>query len=183
MQGIIYKATFPNGKVYIGQTTSSIEDRKIQHVSDCHKGSKNKFHTAMRGYGIKNVVFEIECYCESKDLDRVEEEKITLYNSVTSGYNSRYNLQDMNYLKVPHIELLTKKFYESKNDFLEEYKLKSAHPSQKTINTNQGKRCLVRYDDFEKMPYERLNYLYINVQMKNGICELKNLNYDDFGRL
>ena len=31
---LIYKASFPNGKVYIGQTTQTLENRKYQHKRD-----------------------------------------------------------------------------------------------------------------------------------------------------
>lgn len=34
MKGYIYKYTFPNGKVYIGQTMTTVENRHQQHITE-----------------------------------------------------------------------------------------------------------------------------------------------------
>ena len=59
MRGIIYKATFPSGKAYIGQTTKSLGKRKRQHVRKALSGSPFPFHAAIRKYGAENVKWEI----------------------------------------------------------------------------------------------------------------------------
>ena len=50
MKGVIYKYTFPNGKVYIGQTKNPIQ-RKIEHTS-ASSGKRNvAFWRAYKKYG------------------------------------------------------------------------------------------------------------------------------------
>lgn len=51
MKGIIYKATNTlNGKVYIGQTVSSLAHRRGEHQRDAAADSANIFHTALYQY-------------------------------------------------------------------------------------------------------------------------------------
>ena len=49
---IIYKVTNKiNGKVYIGKTKYTLNDRKSQHFSECKLyNTHNKFHNALRKY-------------------------------------------------------------------------------------------------------------------------------------
>lgn len=48
MRGIIYKATNTfNGKVYIGQTVSTLAHRKGEHLKDAKGDSDNQFHLAL----------------------------------------------------------------------------------------------------------------------------------------
>ena len=75
--GIIYKATFPNGKIYIGQTKLSLEDRKKQHLMDLNKGN-SAFHRAILKYGTDNVVWETIDTANS--LDELNEKEIYWIN-------------------------------------------------------------------------------------------------------
>lgn len=62
MNGIIYKATSKtSGKIYIGQTTTSLNNRISNHK---HKALynidlKNHFHNAIRKYGIDDFIWEV----------------------------------------------------------------------------------------------------------------------------
>ena len=57
---IIYKATLPNGKCYIGKTIFTLKSRKIQHKSSVNKKkSMMYFHCAIRKHGWNNIVWEI----------------------------------------------------------------------------------------------------------------------------
>lgn len=53
---IIYKVTNKiNGKVYIGKTKYTLNDRKSQHFSECKLyNTHNKFHNALRKYERRN---------------------------------------------------------------------------------------------------------------------------------
>lgn len=89
---IIYKITNKiNGKIYIGETTSSLEQRWKDHCRDGKNGSHNKsvLHDAMHKYGIDN--FSIEQIDEVPDEQRFEKETeyIIKYQSLISqrGYN------------------------------------------------------------------------------------------------
>jgi len=89
--GLIYKISFENGKVYIGQTSRTIFSRGAEHLrqsSGCIK-LKNAFNK----HGHDTCTMEI-----LKDnipidyLDFFENKFIDLYDSVKNGYNIKYNI-------------------------------------------------------------------------------------------
>jgi hypothetical protein len=55
--GIIYKATGPGGRVYIGQTMRRLEDRKNQHIRQSSRPG-NGFHIALREHGPDSFTWE-----------------------------------------------------------------------------------------------------------------------------
>lgn len=89
--GIIYKATFSNGKCYIGFTTKSLETRKRGHFVASNNGSEFMFHKAIRKYGWDNVEWQILCdnIENVTDLKQAEIEFIKEHNSYykNNGYN------------------------------------------------------------------------------------------------
>lgn len=94
-QYVVYKITCKvNGKVYIGQTNKSIQERLSKHFSFAfseQERSKNvKFSRAIRKYGKDNFyIVEIDRATSQSELDEKEIYWITQYNSVEQGYNSR----------------------------------------------------------------------------------------------
>lgn len=92
---LIYKATFPNKKSYIGLTTScDLEKRKKKHlVESFNKNQKSYnviFHKAIRKYGWKNVKWNIIEDNIPSDFILKEKEKfyIKLFNTIIPfGYN------------------------------------------------------------------------------------------------
>ena len=90
--GIIYLATFPNGKYYVGQTFHTLEVRANEH-----KRSQNRynypFYKAMKKYGFENIKWEIIDTAETREeLDEKEKYYIDLYRSSVyfsncNGYN------------------------------------------------------------------------------------------------
>jgi group I intron endonuclease len=91
-KGIIYKAVnCINGKVYIGQTSRSLEKRKQAHKRSAFIVNSNLFfHRAIRKYGFYSFTWEIieECYNEQLLFER-EIYWIAVHNSTNSekGYN------------------------------------------------------------------------------------------------
>lgn len=87
----IYKITNEiNNKIYIGQTTVSINDRWYKHKWNAVNKRKYALHQAMHKYGIENFKIEILTETNSKeDLDRLEKKYIKEYNSFVNqnGYN------------------------------------------------------------------------------------------------
>lgn len=86
----IYKATNNvNGKVYIGYTSKSLEERKLEHIERSSNNSKTKFHTAIRTHGINHFNWEIifqsldKKYCKNT----MESYFINEFNSYKLGYN------------------------------------------------------------------------------------------------
>lgn len=91
---IVYKITnLINGKVYIGQTVRSLEERYRGHIQRANKGYMGKLYPAMRKYGIDNfkpeVIEEIdESLPDAKQLlNEREIYWIAKYDSANNGYN------------------------------------------------------------------------------------------------
>ena len=92
--GYIYKYTSPSGKVYIGQTTSSLEKRAGKDGIKYRGNRKGLFWKAIQKYGFENMKPEILHVEESKDheslvskLNILEKKYIMMYNSNVDGYN------------------------------------------------------------------------------------------------
>lgn len=85
--GIIYKITNKiNGRIYIGQTIRTLEDRWYHHVYYAtQKKCKTKLGRAIRKYGAS--AFDAVVIETSDNLDEREIYFINLFKSVTSGYN------------------------------------------------------------------------------------------------
>lgn len=97
--GIIYKATSPSGRSYIGQTKYTAEKRWRQHINEANR---KKFHQcralneAIRKHGGHNFKLEVILECSDDEMNDWEEEYIwsekTLYpdgyNLTKGGYNT-----------------------------------------------------------------------------------------------
>lgn len=94
MYGVIYKATnLINNKIYIGQTTKSLDVRISKHLMDAKYYNKVMFHRALNKYHENNFSWEIIDYAENAvDLDMKEVYYIKHYRSFVKmegshGYN------------------------------------------------------------------------------------------------
>lgn len=91
MFGIIYKITnVLNGKIYIGQTTKTLNRRWVEHCWESKHDSKVLFHCAIQKYGKENFTVEqIDVACDRDELDKKEIHWIKFYNSMNrdKGYN------------------------------------------------------------------------------------------------
>ena len=84
--GRIYKITnLINGKIYIGQTTKSIDKRFKQH---CER-RKSLISLSIKKYNKHNfTIEEIYCSFDRQDLDIAEQLNILYYNTISPlGYN------------------------------------------------------------------------------------------------
>lgn len=88
----IYKATSTTtGKVYIGQTTQTLQERINQHNSHAYGHQYNyHFHNAIRKYGAEDFTYEIieDGIKSTETLNERERYWISYYNSYYDGYNS-----------------------------------------------------------------------------------------------
>ena len=89
---VIYKATFPNGKVYIGKT-KDFNKRKYQHIWNSKKVYNKHIimYKAIRKYGEENIKWEILCECDNlEDMNKKEIFYIKEFNSTSFDYG--YNM-------------------------------------------------------------------------------------------
>jgi hypothetical protein len=91
---IIYKITNTiNNKIYIGQTTRTLNARWRQHKSRAKDAQYTEYlYNAMRKYGIDNFVIEKLDECDDEDRFHLETEYITKYRTYVgfddcNGYN------------------------------------------------------------------------------------------------
>lgn len=85
--GSIYLLTFPNGKVYVGQTINSLTRRLSEHRFSAKRADpKLAVHLAWRQHGAPNVL--LLCECEVELLSELEVAFIALFQSYgCAGYN------------------------------------------------------------------------------------------------
>lgn len=87
--GVIYKMTFPNNKVYIGQTIDFNRRMNRYKILDCK--SQKKLYNALKKYNWTDIQCEIICQCDNiNELNEKETELIKEYNSRDSNYG--YNI-------------------------------------------------------------------------------------------
>ena len=92
---LIYKITnLLNGKIYIGQTRTSLSQRMNKHYSQGKKEGQTGIDGAIFKYGKENFSVEILEYCLIEELDERERFYINYYNSYNNGYNLTKGGQD-----------------------------------------------------------------------------------------
>lgn len=99
--GIIYKVeNIITGEIYIGQSKKPLYEKRRDHVYEAFKRfATNKFHQALREFGLKNFLWSIidECPDYAK-LSKLEKKYIKQYKSIDYGYNTqiRYDANAIN---------------------------------------------------------------------------------------
>ena len=87
----IYKITNDiNDKVYVGKTTTSIQDRFKEHCSDAfrERNEKRPLYNAMKKYGIEHFKIEMIEECADDILSEREVYWIAYYKGYEDGYNA-----------------------------------------------------------------------------------------------
>lgn len=103
----IYKITnLLNGKVYIGQTRRTVEQRYKEHIQCAIRGDGFYLACAMRNYGIDN--FKVETIASTDNLERLNElEKFYIREYKSDSDKFGYNLSpggDSNTMDSPIIK-------------------------------------------------------------------------------
>ena len=93
--GFIYKIPFPNEKYYIGQTITSLKQRKRQHKHDAITGNTNCLYNALRKFKMVDTfeLIQIDTAETLEELNEKETRHIQEYNSYyknEKGYNMTY---------------------------------------------------------------------------------------------
>ena len=83
MTKVVYTATNKETKqVYVGITSSSIEDRKKDHIEKSKSGKKGKFYEAIGTYSPNAFIWtEIDTASTTDELAKKEKYYIFKYNS------------------------------------------------------------------------------------------------------
>lgn len=112
-KGYIYKYTFSDGKVYIGQTRRPPEVRYREHFDEKIGKTNTKFWEAYKTIGTPD--FEIIDVIESKRvqdlvpmLNEAETQYIQQYNAANPEYG--YNVRKWAYVPIPRDEVLDAEF-------------------------------------------------------------------------
>ena len=81
--GSIYKIVFPNGKHYIGLTTTSLEQRTKEHKKSAKNGDTKCLYNALRKYDMVDTLelIEIDTADTEEELCEKEIGYIVEYNS------------------------------------------------------------------------------------------------------
>ena len=100
--GIIYKVISPSGKVYIGKTVMGLANRKYYHIRSATKLMiDTKFCRAIRKYGAELVWEIIYDGIPYSEIDNLEIQIISKYNSYKVGYNStKGGMEPLDYTQV-----------------------------------------------------------------------------------
>lgn len=87
-QGILYRLTFENGKVYIGLTLESLERRVQRHISYARAGRQFALSCAIRRHGEDSFKAEVIGRGTRDELMRMEIDAIREHNALgCGGYN------------------------------------------------------------------------------------------------
>lgn len=116
--GYIYKYTFPNGKVYIGQTRVSVQQRHWEHMSASRDHKRSTIcERAIAKYGepqldiIETIaVQDDEVTKLIKELNDAEKKWIKEYDSTNT--TKGYNIQNGGKVITPEEFILQEKWYE-----------------------------------------------------------------------
>ena len=87
---IVYIAKNKNNELtYVGATTKSVEERKVDHIQKSNKGTGSYFQEAIGTYGPEAFSWEqIDTANDINELAEKEKQYILKYNSKEEGYNS-----------------------------------------------------------------------------------------------
>ena len=99
--GSIYKINFPNGKHYIGLTTTSLKQRTKEHKTTAKSGDTKCVYNALRKYDMVDTLelIEIDTADTVEELCEKEIGYIIEYNSYymnENGYNMTYGGEGTN---------------------------------------------------------------------------------------
>lgn len=118
-RGFIYKYTYSNGKIYIGQTRVSVKDRHYQHMSASKDPSRwTVCEIAIAKYGEPTIetleTIEVDDNNDTKFqqlLNKAEAKWIKHFNSTTKS-GKGYNVQEGGRMLTADDFILEEKFYE-----------------------------------------------------------------------
>ena len=153
--GYIYKIQFPNGKHYIGQTTTSLKQRTKEHRRCAKNGDTKCLYNALRKYDMVDTFELIEIYA-SDTLEELREKEIRYikeYNSYymnKQGYNMTYGGEGINGYVFTEDDNI--KNSERRKKYYEKY------PEKKKEHSERMKKIFENPDAIEKNREAQIKY-------------------------
>lgn len=150
-KGYIYCVTcLVTNKWYFGQTIYTIEERWKEHCKSTLRGSDNKFHRAIRKYGVENFTVEEVMWVEGKTKEDLKEKLnyiemlfIARFDTKKCGYNSTDGGDGIQFLTKESLEKISRKLKGRK--FSEATRKKMSEAAKKRVgplNSNWGNHKL-----------------------------------------
>lgn len=85
---VVYKLTFPSGKLYIGMTRQLLKDRIYQHCNVAFREKGEAFNSHKNRAVRKYLEFTVDIIYEGDDLENQEIAFIEQFDTFKNGYNS-----------------------------------------------------------------------------------------------
>lgn len=176
MKGYIYKFTFPNGKVYIGQTRRPEEIRHKEHLSKVIGPSNPGLWEALQSF--QTYDYEILQTIEESDIDHL----VAMLNALETKYIYEYRATDPHYgynvLAIGRVvtdknQILKKEF----NERLRIVEKESYAPVKGMCDTILDKV----YETKEPLTPEEKEFVKSFIS-KNGVFDVSNFNVDDLSK-
>lgn len=132
-ENLVYKLTFPNGKVYIGQTIQKLKNRLYGHCNDSFRVKDSGFNNIKSRAIRKYMTFKVEVLYQGDDLNIQEIKYIKEYNSTNQEFG--YNLESGGSLNKTHSEETKRKISEARKG-----KIHSEETKDKMSEARKGKK-------------------------------------------
>lgn len=101
---MVYIYTFPNGKKYVGQTSQTLNQRAKNGEGYIESPA---VYNAIQKYGWNNIKIEIFPCKTKEEMDQLERDYISFYNTNNSDYGYNLTLGGEGALKYNHEEVKT----------------------------------------------------------------------------
>lgn len=173
--GSIYKIQFPNGKHYIGITTTSLKQRTNHHKFCAKKGDTNCLYKALRKYGMVDTfkLIEIDRAETLEELCNKEIVYIIEYNSYymdKNGYNMTYGGDGVNgYIFTE----------EDKQKMSEAHKKRFEKPEARQKNREAQKKYHQEHPDAGKEHSERMKKHFENPEARQKNIEAQQKYWEE----
>lgn len=140
MKGIIYKYTFPDGKVYIGQTRRHPEKRKREHVDEIVGPTNSGFWEAYKKFGTSQYAELYQTEREDEDelvaeLNAAETFFIQIHKADNPDFG--YNKKSFGTVGTKTNVIIGKRYSEYLNGLLEERLKDYEHAIEKIWQTKE----------------------------------------------
>lgn len=173
MEYVVYKATAPSGRIYIG-VTNNFKRRMKEHLS-----SKYPFGHALRKYGRENFSFEFETFPDVNSALAREAELVTLkevedkkyYNCCVGGTLSNV-LTQSNPMHDPKVVEAHPHLWTSENN-----PMKKPDSKRKMIESQARKRVSIQGQEFDGVREAARAH---NISRQLLVYRLKSTNFQDW---